>query len=173
LKVPLVDYHAEVLRRRPKDWDGSLPQFRQAAQMGGPYDVPTLIAADGVHPSFPKAHQDYSPESLARNGYALRNYLTLLRYAEVIDRVLGKEGAGDLGLETWGWGPEAGGRERKDRGSEDEGQDECRTSRGAEAAIPSRWSLKLGHWSLKLGRWSLKLGRWSLKLGHWSFGGRW
>jgi lysophospholipase L1-like esterase len=26
-RVPLIDYQAEILRRRPDDWDGSLPQF--------------------------------------------------------------------------------------------------------------------------------------------------
>jgi lysophospholipase L1-like esterase len=95
-KVPLIDYHAEVLKRRPDDWDGSLAKFKDVP--GGVYQVPTLIAGDGVHPSNPKAHQDYSEESLSHNGYALRNYLTVLAYAEVIRRVLparkkdGKEG---------------------------------------------------------------------------------
>jgi hypothetical protein len=51
--------------------------------------VPTLIARDGVHPSYPKKHQnDFSEESLRNSGYTLRNYLTLLKYAEVIDLVL-------------------------------------------------------------------------------------
>jgi GDSL-like Lipase/Acylhydrolase family len=87
-KVPLVDYHAEVLKRRPDDWDGALPKFKDIK--GNEYEVPTLIARDGVHPSNPKAHQDYSDESLSRNGYALRNYLTLLAYADVIGHVLPK-----------------------------------------------------------------------------------
>jgi hypothetical protein len=86
LKVPLIDYHAEIVNRRPQDWDGALPQFRDAP--GDEYNVPTLIARDGVHPSNPRDHQDYSEESLSRNGYALRNALTLERYAEVIRRVL-------------------------------------------------------------------------------------
>jgi GDSL-like Lipase/Acylhydrolase family len=85
-KVPLVDYHADVLKRRPDDWDGALPKFKDVK--GGEYEVPTLIARDGVHPSNPKPHQDYSDESLSRNGYALRNYLTLLAYADVIRQVL-------------------------------------------------------------------------------------
>src|SRR5262249_2119453 len=87
-KVPLVDYHAAVLKRRPDDWDGALPKFKDVK--GNEYEVPTLIARDGVHPSNPKAHQDYSDESLSRNGYALRNYLTLLTYADVIRHVLPK-----------------------------------------------------------------------------------
>ncbi|HJZ91493.1 MAG TPA: SGNH/GDSL hydrolase family protein [Gemmataceae bacterium] len=87
-KVPLIDYHAAVLKRRPDDWDGALPKFKDVK--GNEYEVPTLIARDGVHPSNPKAHQDYSDESLSRNGYALRNYLTLLTYADVIRHVLPK-----------------------------------------------------------------------------------
>ena len=29
LKVPLIDYQAEILKRRPDDWDGSLPKFKE------------------------------------------------------------------------------------------------------------------------------------------------
>jgi lysophospholipase L1-like esterase len=85
-KVPLIDYHAEILKRRPDDWDGALPKFKDVK--GSEYEVPTLIARDGVHPSFPKSHADYSDESLRCNGYALRSYLTLLAYADVIKQVL-------------------------------------------------------------------------------------
>lgn len=84
--VPLVDYQAAILQRRPDDWDGGLPKFKHIP--GGEYEVPTLIARDGVHPSNPRAYQDYSAESLKHNGYALRNYLTLLVYADVIRKVL-------------------------------------------------------------------------------------
>jgi hypothetical protein len=31
---------------------------------------------------------DFSPEALRCSGYGLRNYLTVLRYAEVIDKIL-------------------------------------------------------------------------------------
>src|SRR5262249_39911013 len=75
LKVPLVDYQAEILKRRPDDWDGALPKFKDAS--GDGYQVPTLIARDGVHPSNPAKYKDYSEESLKHNGYVLRNYLTL------------------------------------------------------------------------------------------------
>lgn len=85
LKVPLVDYYEEIIKRRPEDWDGALPRF---AQFEG-YEVPTLIARDGVHPSNPQKWQnDYSEEGLKNNGFTLRNYTTLLKYAEVIRRVL-------------------------------------------------------------------------------------
>jgi len=85
LRVPLVDYHREILKRRPSDWDGASEKF--AAYDG--YDVPTLIARDGVHPSNPAEFRaDYSPEALRANGFSLRNYLVLTKYAEVIRRVL-------------------------------------------------------------------------------------
>jgi hypothetical protein len=85
LKVPLVDYHAEILKRRPDDWDGSSEKFKGYEG----YDVPTLISRDGVHPSHPaKYRDDYSEEALRCNGYSLRNYLVLLKYAEVIEKVL-------------------------------------------------------------------------------------
>ena len=47
LSVPLVDYHAEILKRRPNDWDGANDEFRASES----YDVLTLLARDGVHPS--------------------------------------------------------------------------------------------------------------------------
>jgi hypothetical protein len=81
LRVPLVDYHAEILARRPRDWDGALDQFREYQD----YDVPTLLSRDGVHPSHPRRFQDdYSKEALRSNGYSLRNYLVLMKYAEVL-----------------------------------------------------------------------------------------
>lgn len=84
-KVPLIDYQAEILKRRPEDWDGRLLKFKGIKDV---YEVPTLISRDGVHPSNPKAHRDFSEESLNTNGFLLRNYLTLLAYAEVIEHVL-------------------------------------------------------------------------------------
>lgn len=87
LKVPLIDYHAEILKRRPDDWDGSLPKFRADAAKDG-YQVPTLIGGDGVHPSNPEKFKDYSEPALAANGFQLRNVLTLRAYAAVIREVL-------------------------------------------------------------------------------------
>jgi hypothetical protein len=76
LAVPLVDYHAEILKRRPDDWDGATDKFR----MFEGYDVPPLLARDGVHPSAPRSHQDdYSERALRNPGYGLRNYLVLLK----------------------------------------------------------------------------------------------
>jgi len=68
-KVPLIDYHAEVLKRRPNDWDG------------------TLISKDGVHPSGGKTN-DYSEANLKTSGYALRNFLTFMKFREVYFKVL-------------------------------------------------------------------------------------
>jgi GDSL-like lipase/acylhydrolase family protein len=87
-QVPLLDYFSEILKRRPDDWDGSLPQFKGSP--GDEYQVPTLIARDGVHPSNPRQFLgDYSDVALCSNGYGLRNFLTLMAYAEVIQKVCG------------------------------------------------------------------------------------
>jgi hypothetical protein len=88
MKVPLTDYHAEVLKRRPDDWDGAAAQFSQYRD----YDVPTLISRDGVHPSNPQKYiNDYSADGLRSNGFGLRSYLALMKYAEVIEKVLPKK----------------------------------------------------------------------------------
>ena len=85
--LPLIDFHAEILKRRAQDWDGALPQFKNSA--GDEYQVLTLIARDGVHPSNPKDFSNkYSAEALRTSGYSLRNYLSLLAYADVIEKVL-------------------------------------------------------------------------------------
>ena len=89
LKVPLVDFHAEVLRRRPGDWDGALEQFAAFKD----YEVPTLISRDGIHPSYPrKWADDYSEEGLSHSGYGLRSYLVLLAYDGVLREVLKSSG---------------------------------------------------------------------------------
>jgi len=47
------------------------------------------IARDGVHPSNPKRFANtYSDAALRENGFSLRNYLTVLAYGEVIEKVL-------------------------------------------------------------------------------------
>jgi hypothetical protein len=92
LKVPVVDYFGEVLKRRPDDWDGALPKFKDTP--GSEYEVPTLIARDGVHPSYPAKYRTYDAEGLSHNGYLLRNYLVLRAYDDVISQVL--NGGNDL-----------------------------------------------------------------------------
>jgi lysophospholipase L1-like esterase len=70
LKLPLVDYHAAILKHAPDGkWDG------------------TLISGDGVHPSGGDTHV-FSKENLAKSGYALRNYVSFLGYREVYFKVL-------------------------------------------------------------------------------------
>ncbi len=69
-RLPLVDYHAEIVRRRPNGtWAG------------------TLISDDGVHPTAGKTNV-YTDENLAVSGYALRNWLNFLAVREVWFRVL-------------------------------------------------------------------------------------
>ena len=84
LKVPVIDYYAEIMRRRPDDWDGRLEKFSRYEG----YQVPTLICRDGTHPSNPKEFSNnFSQQSLNSNGYTLRNYMTLQTYAAVIEKV--------------------------------------------------------------------------------------
>jgi hypothetical protein len=88
MNVPVCDYMQEILQRRPDDWDGTLDKF----QVRKGYDVLTLIAGDGVHPSNPKDFvNDFSTQALQTNGFTLRNYLTLKLYAKVIREVLAAE----------------------------------------------------------------------------------
>lgn len=87
LNVPVADYFAEIVKRRPEDWNGALEKFK--ATPGDEYQVPTLIARDGVHPSNPSRFaSDYSEEGLRSNGYVLRNYVTMMAYADVIRGVV-------------------------------------------------------------------------------------
>jgi hypothetical protein len=85
LKLPLVDYHGEILKRRPDDWNGADAKVRKGEK--DVYQVPTLVSGDGVHPSYPRQFSDYSDDALKRNGYQLRTVLTLNAYADVITHV--------------------------------------------------------------------------------------
>ncbi len=90
-KIPLIDYCDEILQRRANDWDGASATFKGVP--GDTYEVPTLISRDGIHPSNPQKYfNDFSEEALGRNGYGLRNYLTMTSYAKVIREVLGSAG---------------------------------------------------------------------------------
>ena len=58
--------------------------------------MPTLLARDGVHPSAPRLYQDdYSEKALRNHGYGLRNYLVLMKYAEVIESLAAPPPGGD------------------------------------------------------------------------------
>ncbi|MHC4938991.1 MAG: GDSL-type esterase/lipase family protein [Planctomycetota bacterium] len=93
LSVPLIDFHAHVLNRRPEDWDGALERFSDHEK----WQVPTIISRDGVHLSNPKEWQrDFTENALARNGNSLRSYLTALAYAEVIRVVIRGEEPGAI-----------------------------------------------------------------------------
>ncbi|KKL67443.1 hypothetical protein LCGC14_2134930 [marine sediment metagenome] len=86
MKVPLCDYYKAIMDRRPDDWDGTLAKFDEGGWKG--YDVPTLIARDGVHPSNCKKHRgDYSKKGLKNNGFVLRNYVVVHAYAEAVRKV--------------------------------------------------------------------------------------
>jgi len=86
--VPLIDLWAEMVRRRPDDWDGRLEKFKDYKG----YDVPTLIARDGIHPSNSSPHRnDWTDEGLRCNGFCLRNYLTLKQWYAIYRNVLAAE----------------------------------------------------------------------------------
>jgi len=92
-KIPVIEYYGEIMRRRPNDWNGRLPQhLAKAKRPNGRVDVYavlTLISGDGVHPSNPaKYRADFSDEALNNNGFVLRDYLTLRKYGEVIRQIL-------------------------------------------------------------------------------------
>jgi lysophospholipase L1-like esterase len=74
-QIPLIDYEAEILRRRPKDWNG------------------TLLGKNDVHPTAnhegATASSEPTEENLRNSGYLLRGWLSVQKIAEVKDRVLG------------------------------------------------------------------------------------
>ena len=67
--LPVIEYYEEIMKRRPKDWNG--------------------ILVSGVHPTWVKeTGNDFSEENLKNSGYALRSYVTLKKYDEVYEKVL-------------------------------------------------------------------------------------
>jgi hypothetical protein len=77
-RLPLIDFYAEILRRRPgNSWDG------------------TLIQSDGVHPTASSATYSSSSspylnngEPLGEVGYLLRGWLSVQKIKEVYDKVV-------------------------------------------------------------------------------------
>lgn len=71
-KLPVIDYHGEILARRPSDWFG------------------TLISKDGVHPSAGESAGPATEENLRQSGYLLLGWATLTKLVQikrdVIDR---------------------------------------------------------------------------------------
>lgn len=70
-KIPLIDYEAEILKRRPKDWNG------------------TLLAKDDVHPTGAGAANEPTEENLKSSGYLLRGWLSVRKIAEVREAACG------------------------------------------------------------------------------------
>ena len=69
-KLPIVDYHGEILARRPKDWLG------------------TLISNDGVHPTAVDPAGPATEENLSKSGYLLFGWATLNKLVEIKNRVI-------------------------------------------------------------------------------------
>jgi hypothetical protein len=68
-KIPLIDFYDEILARQPANWD-------------------KLLMGDNLHPSYRDPWKmDYTEEGLANSGYTLRNYLTMMKYAEIMEKV--------------------------------------------------------------------------------------
>ncbi len=67
-QVPLIELYGEIIKRQPEKWDG------------------TLIS-DGTHLTWDSRKCDFSDESLAGNGNAVRNYVTFKKYSEVYEKV--------------------------------------------------------------------------------------
>ena len=153
LHVPLIDFHAEILKRRPTDWDGTMDRF-QAFQG---HDVPTLIARDGVHPSAPKQYEnDYSAEGLRCHGYNLRSLLVLMKYAEVIDTLKNTSVAERASRPSLvkGWYPRAPRAACADRRGDQGGQ--CRRAVRGGPPGPAGRNHPAGRWGLQdaAARWS-------------------
>ena len=75
-QIPMIDYGAEILQRRPADWNG------------------TLLAKNDVHPTASQGGATASSEpteaNLKNSGYLLRGWLTVQKVGEVRQRVLSK-----------------------------------------------------------------------------------
>jgi hypothetical protein len=75
-KIPLIDYWGEIIKRRPKDWNG------------------TLLGKNDVHPTASRAGVTAASEPTEKNlknsGYLLRGWLSVKKIAEVKERVLDK-----------------------------------------------------------------------------------
>ncbi len=67
--VPLVDFEAEILKRRPNDWDGTLL---------GKGDVHPTANQGGANPA-----SEPTAENLRNSGYLLRGWLSVKKIGEV------------------------------------------------------------------------------------------
>jgi hypothetical protein len=73
-ELPLIDYEQEILKRRPKDWNG------------------TLLQKNDVHPTATQggtgANAAPTAENLSNSGYLLRGWLSVRKIAEVKRKVI-------------------------------------------------------------------------------------
>lgn len=72
-KLPVVDYHGEILARHASDWDG------------------TLISRDGVHPSAGETAGPATEANLAQSGYLLFGWATLNKLVEIKREVIDRK----------------------------------------------------------------------------------
>jgi hypothetical protein len=69
LKIPLVEFYEEMIKRQPEN------------------AIPVLC--DGIHPTWDGAlGSDFSEEALNTSGYDLRNYLTIKAYDQIYEKIL-------------------------------------------------------------------------------------
>ncbi len=73
-KIPLIDFEKEILKRRPKDWNGTLL---------GKNDVHPTARRGGTTPASAPTE-----ENLSNSGYLLRGWLSVQKIAEVKSKVL-------------------------------------------------------------------------------------
>jgi lysophospholipase L1-like esterase len=75
-KIPMIDYWREIIKRRPRDWNG------------------TLLGKNDVHPTAAQggatAASEPTQANLKNSGYLLRGWLSVRKIAEVKERVLDK-----------------------------------------------------------------------------------
>ncbi len=69
-KLPVVDFHGEIIARRAKDWDR------------------TLISQDGVHPSAGETTGPATEANLSQSGYLLLGWATLNKLVEIKRQVI-------------------------------------------------------------------------------------
>lgn len=74
--LPLIDFEAEILKRQPVDWNGTLL---------GKGDVHPTAGRMGVKPSSAPTEAN-----LKQSGYLLRGWLSVQKVAEVKGKVIGK-----------------------------------------------------------------------------------
>lgn len=94
--VPTIDYYNAIISRNPgTSWDGQPVYTANPAAYGNDnYQVQTLISGDGIHPSNPSAYtSNFGATALSKNGYDLRNYVTLLGAYDVYQKVMVPEPA--------------------------------------------------------------------------------